>query len=151
MHNVHAKSLQSCPTLCDPKDCSLPDSSAHGILQARILEWVAVPSSRGAFWCRDRTLCLLPALAGRFFTTRATLKASGSLSVSSQTWVYNQLFWGRVWNTNLWLVGVCIRHLGQICQQKMILPAPVFPLNWAVCHSERKFAVCLETGVYPPW
>ena len=37
---VHAKSLQSCPTLCDPVDCSLPGSSVHGILQARILEWV---------------------------------------------------------------------------------------------------------------
>ena len=37
---------QSCPTLCDPMDCSLPGSSAHGVLQARILEWVAVPFSR---------------------------------------------------------------------------------------------------------
>ena len=35
---------QSCPTPCDPKDCSPPDSSVHGILQARILEWVAIPS-----------------------------------------------------------------------------------------------------------
>ena len=42
-----SKSLQLCPTLCDPMDCSLPGSSVHGILQARILEWVAVPSSRG--------------------------------------------------------------------------------------------------------
>ena len=37
---VCANLLQSCPTLCDPMDCSLPGSSAHGILQARILEWV---------------------------------------------------------------------------------------------------------------
>ena len=37
---------QSCPTLCDPRDCSPPDSSVHGILQARILEWVAIPFSR---------------------------------------------------------------------------------------------------------
>ena len=36
--SVHAKSLQSCPTLCDPMDCSLPGSSVHGILQAKILE-----------------------------------------------------------------------------------------------------------------
>ena len=42
-------SLQSCLTLCDPVDCSPPGSSVHGILQARILEWVAVPSSRGIF------------------------------------------------------------------------------------------------------
>ena len=36
---VHVKSLQSCPTLCDPMDCSPPGSSVHGILQARVLEW----------------------------------------------------------------------------------------------------------------
>ena len=50
-----AKSLQSCPTLCNPIDCSLPGSSVHGILQARILEWVAMPSSRGSSQPRDRT------------------------------------------------------------------------------------------------
>ena len=52
---VHAKSLQSFPTLCDPIDCSLSGSSVHGILQARLLEWVAVPSSRGSSRPRDRT------------------------------------------------------------------------------------------------
>ena len=36
---------QSCPTLCDPMDCSLPDSSVHGIFQARVLEWVAIAFS----------------------------------------------------------------------------------------------------------
>ena len=43
-----AKSFQWYPTLCDPMDCSLPGSSVHGILQARILEWIAKPSSRGS-------------------------------------------------------------------------------------------------------
>ena len=47
--HVHAKSLQSCPTLCDPMDCSLPGSSLHGVLQARRLEWVAVPFLQGIF------------------------------------------------------------------------------------------------------
>ena len=46
---------QSCPTLCDPMDCSLPGSSVHGIFQARILEWVAIYSSRGSSRPRDRT------------------------------------------------------------------------------------------------
>ena len=41
---------QFCPALCDPMDCSLPDSSVHGILQARILEWIAMPFSRGSSW-----------------------------------------------------------------------------------------------------
>ena len=46
---------QSCLTLCDPKDCSWPDSSVHGIFQARILEWVAISYSRGYSQPRDRT------------------------------------------------------------------------------------------------
>ena len=46
---ICAKSLQSCLTLCDPMDCNPPGSFVHGTLQARILEWVAVPSSRGIF------------------------------------------------------------------------------------------------------
>ena len=70
---VCAKSLQSCPTLCDPIDCSLPGCSVHGILQARILEWVAVPSSRGSSWPRDQAVSLTSqALAGGFFTASAT-------------------------------------------------------------------------------
>ena len=49
------KLLQLCPTLCDPVGCSPPGSYVHGILQARVLEWVAVSSSRGSFPPRDRT------------------------------------------------------------------------------------------------
>ena len=44
--------VQSCPTLCDPVDCSSPGYSVHGILQASILEWFAISSSRGSFWSR---------------------------------------------------------------------------------------------------
>ena len=57
---------QSCLTLCDPVDCNPPGSSVHGILQARILEWVAMPSSRGSSRPRDRTQ--VSCIAGRFFT-----------------------------------------------------------------------------------
>ena len=46
---------QSCWTLCDPMDCSPPGSSVCGILQARILEWVAIPFSKGSSWPRDWT------------------------------------------------------------------------------------------------
>ena len=45
---MHAKSIQSCPTLCDPMDSSPPGSSVHRILQARILEWVAISFSKGS-------------------------------------------------------------------------------------------------------
>ena len=46
---------RSCLTLCDPLDCSPPDSSVHGIIPARVLEWVAIPSSRESSWSRDQT------------------------------------------------------------------------------------------------
>ena len=52
---VRAKSLQPCPTLCDPMDCGPPGSPVHGMLQARRLEWVAIPFSRGSSRPRDRT------------------------------------------------------------------------------------------------
>ena len=53
IHCVCVWVIQSCPTFCDPMDYSMPGSSVHGILQARILEWVALPFSRGSSWPRD--------------------------------------------------------------------------------------------------
>ena len=50
---VCERESQSCPTLCDPVDYSPPDSSVHWILQARIMEWVAVPFSRGSAGPKD--------------------------------------------------------------------------------------------------
>ena len=61
---------QLCLTLCDPMDCSLPGSSVLGILQARILEWIAIPFSRGSSQPRGRTG--VSCIAGRFFTIWAT-------------------------------------------------------------------------------
>ena len=59
---------QSCPTLCDPMDCSPSGSSVYGILQARILEWVAMPYSRGSSWPRDRTsISCISCIASGFF------------------------------------------------------------------------------------
>ena len=64
---------QSCPTLCDPMDYSLPGFFVHGILQARILEWVVIPFSMGYSRSRDQTQ--VSPIAGRFFTIWATRKA----------------------------------------------------------------------------
>ena len=65
-----ANLFQSCPTLCNPEDCSPPASSVHGILQARILEWVAMPPSRGSSWPRGQTHITHISYIGRgFFTT----------------------------------------------------------------------------------
>ena len=57
---------KSCPALCDSMNCSLPGNSVHGILQARILEWVAMPFSRESFRPRDQAQ--VSCIAGRFFT-----------------------------------------------------------------------------------
>ena len=62
---LSAKLLQSCPTLCNSMDCSLPGPNVHGILQPRILEWVAMPSSRGSFLPRDRTCMSYVSCIGR--------------------------------------------------------------------------------------
>ena len=69
-----AKSIQLCLTLCDPVDHSLPGSSVHGILQARILEWVAILSS-GEFSQPRGQMSMSPALASDFFTTSASWEA----------------------------------------------------------------------------
>ena len=86
---VHECMLQSCPTLCDPVDCSLPGSSVRGISQARILEWFAITSSRESSWPRDWThISVSPPLADEFFTTIATREALDPVSNSPQNvWV----------------------------------------------------------------
>ena len=66
---------QSCPTLCDPIDCSLPGSSINGTFQARVLEQVAISFSRGSSRPRDQTQ--VSRIAGRRFTIWATREAQG--------------------------------------------------------------------------
>ena len=79
----HAKLLQSCLT-CDPRHCSPPSSSVHGSLQARILEWVAMPISRGSSPPRDWTHVSYVSCIGRqFFTTSATWEAQNKIHGTS--------------------------------------------------------------------
>ena len=84
--SVKVSAVRSCPTLCDPMDCSPPGSSVHGILQARILEWVAIPFSRGS--SRPRAQAKISCIAGRLFTIWATgaapfyIYSSGYISIS---------------------------------------------------------------------
>ena len=76
---VRAKLFQSCPTLCNPMDCSPPGFSVHGTLQARMLEWAAISYSRRSFWSRDRTAVAYVSCAGRqvfFFLPLAPPKKS---------------------------------------------------------------------------
>ena len=69
-----ASLLQSCLTLCVSIDCSLPGSPVHGILPSRMLEWVAMPSSRIYSWARDQTC--FSCIAGGFFTPEPLGKPS---------------------------------------------------------------------------
>ena len=89
---------QSCPTLCYLTDCSPPGCSVHGILQARLLEWVAIPCSRGSSWARDRTQ--ISWIAGRFVTIWATGKSWQSV------WV--PMSW-RIWDPSKWALILLIQ------------------------------------------
>ena len=82
---MHVKSLQSCSTLCDPMDRSPPGSSVPGILQARTLEWAAVPSSSRSSQPRDQTHISCDfCIAGGFFTTESTNRTPDRLSCNLQ-------------------------------------------------------------------
>ena len=85
-HNSKASTYQvlvtqSCPTLWDPMDCSPPGSSVHGISQARILEWVAIPFSRGSSQCREWIWVFH--IAGRFFTIWVTREGLNHVCIIS--------------------------------------------------------------------
>ena len=88
-----------CVRLCNSMDHGPPGSSVHGILQARILEWVAVPSCRGYSWPRAKPESLIsPGLAGGFFNTSSTWEALGAL----------RALWNCTPNLNV--------HIGIFCQ-----------------------------------
>ena len=73
---VHARLLQSSRTLCNPVDYSLPGSSVHVILPARILEWVSMPSSKASSWPSNQTC--VSCIAGGFFTSWTIRETQGS-------------------------------------------------------------------------
>ena len=76
---------QLCLTLWDPRECSLPCSSVHGILQKSILAWVVIPFYKGSSWSRDRTW--VSCTADRFFTIWATVQLNSVQSLS-RVWLF---------------------------------------------------------------
>ena len=89
----------SCVWLCDPMNYSLPGFSVHEILQTRILEWVAIPFSRGSSWPRDQThISMSPALAGGLFTTSAPWEA---------LWNHKKRKWKSFSSLQLWDLMDC--------------------------------------------
>ena len=101
-HERVSEVAQSCLTLCDPVDCSPPGSSIHGILQARILEWVAISFSRGSSPPRDRTQ--VSRISCRHFNLWATREAPRSRG--KEQWPHRRLSQ----NYLLILEGLLWRH-----------------------------------------
>ena len=119
--SMRTQSSQSCLPLCDPMDCSLPDFSVHGIPQARILEWVAVSSSRGSFpQPRDQThISCVSCIAGGFFTHWATWEVYFILTRSCSAWTER------------------INKTGPM----KFLPLPCHLLSYAVCYLTIDFMI----------
>ena len=81
---------QLCLTLCGPMDCILTDSSVHGLFQARLLEWVAISSSRESSWPGiDPVSLVSPAFAVGFFTTSATWECTKAGASASEYFTYS--------------------------------------------------------------
>ena len=143
---------QSCPTLCNTMDCIWPDSSVHGISQARILEWVAISSSRGSSWPSNQTQVFC--IAGRFFTIWATREdPSIPLCVYVCGCVYTHTYFIYIY-IYIWasLIAQLVKNLppmqmtqfhlwvGKIRWRSDRLPTPVF-LGFP-CGSDGKESTC---------
>ena len=133
---VCAKLLQSCPTLCDPMDCSPTGSSVHGILQARVLEWGAIALLQGIFPGIEPLCFRSPELAGRFFTTGATWEAmhlSEPITASCGFGSHPNRFWSKeifFFNVALlfYIIKVFIKIFGDVNSFYSLLKC--HPFNW---------------------
>ena len=116
---------QSCPPLCDPMDCSLPDSSIYGIFQARVLEWVAISFSRASSQPRDRTR--VSCIADRCFNLWATREAKWVLTSGQSSCpglcVFQLLLTLRQLNHRVDDVGICLVSASLVAQTVKNLPA----------------------------
>ena len=119
-------SLKSCSTLCNSMDCSPPGFSVHGILQAKILEWVAMPSSKGSSRPRETQVS---GLAGRFFSIWATREAQFSHSYTKLSLVISLML------KNLYYVQVERRRI-------FLLKVRTHPLLGTHTYT------CMYTGTY---
>ena len=107
-YKSESKVSQSCSTLCGPMGCRLPDSSVHGIFQAKVVEWVAISFFRGSSLSRDWTQVSLT--TGRLFTVWTTGEAisqknlpikfvtTWDVSLICWPWSLNGIAWDQCWN-----------------------------------------------------
>ena len=100
------KGIQTSPSLCNPVDCNLPGSSVHGILQARILEWVTVPFSRGSSQAGDQTQ--VSHVAGRYFNvwaTREALKGTQKFLLALRPRAEAMIWKGQIQSFKAWVIS----------------------------------------------
>ena len=110
---VRAQWLQSCPTLCDSMDHSLPGSSGHRIFPAKMLEWVVMLSSKGSSWPRDGTR--ISCTADWFFTTEAPgVFMWVKILICVQTWTYFLRSTGRAQILSFWIPLFTERNKGYL-------------------------------------
>ena len=137
------KVAQSCLTFCDPLDCTV-----HGILQARILEWVTSPFSRGSSQPRDRTQ--VSCIAGGFFTSWATREAqkywSGSLSLLQRIFPTQELKWGLL--LCRWILYQ-LSYQGSPKALKLYI-RKIMQVNYSIAWG-RNFTVCLKSYLEYLW
>ena len=126
---MRAQSLQSSPTFRDSMDCSLPGSSVHEIFPARILEWVAISSSRGSSWPRYQTC--LSCVAGEFFF------------FFFNNFIYFCLCWV--------LVAACRLSLVTVSEGYSLLQYAGFSLQWLLLFQSTGSRVCgfHSCGMWP--
>ena len=124
---------QSCLTLCDPMDCSPPGFSFHGILQARILEWVAISFCRGSSQPRDQTR--VSRIAGRCFNLWATREA--------------QYLWQILKSKFSLEIFTIKREIGWRCTQ-ICMPAATFAVNLKIKNQDVVFT-WLHTKISTTW
>ena len=140
---MKVKVTQSCLTFCDPLDCTV-----HGILQARILEWVTSPFSRGSSQPRDRTQ--VSCIAGGFFTSWATREAqkywSGSLSLLQRIFPTQELKWGLL--LCRWILYQ-LSYQGSPKALKLYI-RKIMQVNYSIAWG-RNFTVCLKSYLEYLW
>ena len=111
----------SCPTLCDPMDCSLPGSSIHGIFQARVLEWIAISFSRRSSRSRDWTW--VSRIVGRCFTDWATREVH---KIWEEYIILNAILYKVLSLGIFWII--C--EGGTMCWENSVLYYQYVPLNY---------------------
>ena len=118
-----AKSLQSCPAFWDPRDWSPPGSSLYGILQARILEWVAMLSSRASSQPRDRThISWGSCIAGRFLSLRHQESPYISYDPAVHFLVFSQERWKLILTSEPFIMFIMFLFIMAQTQKQLTYP-----------------------------